>query len=95
MALYKLSPAAEQDLIEIYLRGLSEWGANKSDQYQEQLISAFNLLAQNPEMGRIVKIRPNLHRHEFLPYIIFYSKENYGVRIARVLYKNRLIERHL
>ena len=95
MAIYKLSPAAENDLIEIYVRGLSEWGTNKADQYHDQLIATFHLLAENPEIGRTTKIRPNLQRHEVMPYIIFYSKENYGVRITRILYKNCLVENHL
>ena len=29
------------------------------------------------------------------PYIIFYQKFDYGVRITRILYKNRAMERHL
>jgi len=34
-------------------------------------------------------------RHELNPYVIFYRKFSYGVRIARVLYKNRAMEKYL
>ena len=95
MPIYKLSPLAEQDLIDIYIRGLREWGNIKADGFQEQLVSAFRTLSNNPGIGRAVAIRPHLQRHEVEPYVIFYRKFNYGVRIARILYKNRAMERHL
>jgi len=46
-------------------------------------------------MGQDVSIRPQMQRHEVKPYIIFYRKFSYGVRIARILYKNRAIEKHM
>jgi len=95
VAIYKLSPIAERDLIDIYERGLHQWGASKANSYQLLLISSFHLLAENPDMGHAVTIRPQLQRHEVEPYIIFYRKFSYGVRIARILYKNRAMEKHL
>ncbi|MCZ6803039.1 MAG: type II toxin-antitoxin system RelE/ParE family toxin [Proteobacteria bacterium] len=95
MASYKLSPIAEQDLIDIYVRGIREWGNAKADRYQAQLISTFHMLADNPGIGHTVTIRPKLQRHEVAPYVVFYKKINYGVRIIRILYKNRAMERHL
>jgi len=47
------------------------------------------LLSENPGIGRKVSIRPQLQRHEIKPYIIFYRKFSYGVRIARILYIQR------
>ena len=46
-------------------------------------------------MGYEVAIRPQLQCHEVKPYIIFYRKFSYGVRVARVLYKNRSVEKYL
>ncbi len=95
MAIYKVSPAAQRDLVDIYIRGFREWGESKAEAYQIRLISSFRLLAENPEMGHGVSIRPQLQRHELNPYVIFYRKFSYGVRIARVLYKNRAMEKYL
>lgn len=95
MASYKISPVAEQDLIDIYIRGFHKWGEKQADDFQRQLISTFRLLAENPGLGRSVTIRPQLQRHDVTPYVIFYRKFSYGVRIARILYKNRAMERHL
>ncbi len=95
MASYKTSPVAEQDLIDIYIRGFHKWGEKQADDFQRQLISTFRLLAENPGLGRSVTIRPQLQRHDVAPYVIFYRKFSYGVRIARILYKNRVMEKHL
>lgn len=95
MAIYKVSPAAQQDLIDIYVRGFREWGESTAEQFQLKLISSFQLLAENPDLGHGVTIRPHLRRHQLNPYVIFYRKFSYGVRIARVLYKNRSMEKYL
>ena len=95
MAIYKISALAERDLVDIYVRGLDQWGQKRADDYQRRLISRFHLLAANPDIGNVLAIRAHLQRHEVAPYIIFYQKFAYGVRITRVLYKNRAMERHL
>ncbi len=95
MTIYKVSPVAQRDLIDIYVRGFREWGESKAEEYQVKLISRFQLLSENPDIGHDVSIRPQLQRYELNPYVIFYRKFSYGVRIARVLYKNRAMEKYL
>ena len=95
MAIYKVSPVAQRDMVDIYVRGFREWGEHKAETFQLQLISSFQMLAENSDMGHKVSIRPQLQRHELNPYVIFYRKFSYGVRIARVLYRNRAMENHL
>ena len=95
MAIYKISPIVQSDLIDIYVRGIQNRGTTKADTYQLQLITTFNILAENPDMGHSVAIRPQLQRHEVKPYVIFYRKFSYGVRIARILYKNKAIDKYL
>jgi len=95
VAIYKLSPASEKDLIDIYIRGLNQWGEKQVEVYQHQLISSFHILVKNPDLGRPIAIRPQLQRYDLEPYIIFYRKFSYGIRIARILYKNRSMEKHL
>ena len=95
MAIYKVSPVAQRDLVNIYVRDVRERGESKAEEYQLKLISSFRSLAENPDMGHGVSIRPQLQRHELNPYVIFYRKFSYGIRIARVLYKNRAMEKYL
>jgi len=95
VAIYKLSPATEQDLIDIYIRGLNKWGVKQADDFQHRLITSFHTLVNNPGLGRPVAVRPQLQRYDVNPYVIFYRKFSYGIRIARILYKNRSMEKHL
>lgn len=95
MAIYKISPAAEQDLIDIYCRGLNQWGEKQADEYQRRVISAFHHMVNNPDLGRAVTIRPQLQQYSIEPYVIFYRKFSYGIRIARIVFKNRAMEKHL
>ena len=95
MAIYKISPAAEKDLIDIYSHGLNKWGEKQANEYQIRLISAFYTMLNNPDLGRKVIIRPQLQQYSVVPYVVFYRKFSYGIRIARILYKNRAIEKHL
>ena len=95
VAIYKVSPAAERDLIDIYTRGLNKWGEKQADEYQRRLVSAFHIMLNNPDLARKVAIRPQLQQYDVMPYVIFYRKFSYGIRIARILYKNRSMERHL
>ena len=95
MVIYRVSPAAQRDLVDIYVRGFRELGESKAAEYQLKLISSFQLLAENPDLGHGVTIRPYLRRHELNLYVIFYRNFSYGVRIARVIYKNRSMEKYL
>jgi len=95
VAIYKISPAAEKDLIDIYSRGLNKWGEKQADEYQIRLISALYTMLNNPDLGRKVIIRPQLQQYSVVPYVVFYRKFSYGIRIARILYKNRAMEKHL
>jgi toxin ParE1/3/4 len=95
VAIYKISPTAEQDLIDIYSRGLNKWGEKQADEYQHRLISAFHTMVNNPDLGRKVAIRSQLQQYDVIPYVVFYRKFSYGIRIARILYKNRAMEKHI
>ena len=95
VAIYKISPAAELDLIDIYSRGMNKWGEKQVDEYQLRLVSAFQTMVSNPDLGRTVAIRPQIQQYDVIPYVIFYRKFSYGIRIARILNKNRAVEKYL
>jgi len=95
MGVYKVSIRVENDLIAIYIRGLNKWGETQSLDYQKKLIATFSLLVENPGIGKSLPIHKKIKRFEKTPYILFYKKVNYGVRIVRVLYKNRAMERFI
>ena len=48
---YRLTGRAEQDIIEIYLEGLSRFGEQQADRYHQELTSLFERIALNPQNG--------------------------------------------
>lgn len=52
MAEYSLTNKAVEDLTKIYEYTYEFWSENQADVYYEKLISTFNLLAENPKIGK-------------------------------------------
>jgi toxin ParE1/3/4 len=50
MANYKISTDAEDDLYRIWLHGVSEFGEPQADKYYYDLISRFDVIADNPNL---------------------------------------------
>lgn len=48
MGTYRLSDAAEDDLVEIHQYGARQWGIAQADRYFWQLIAHFDALADDP-----------------------------------------------
>lgn len=63
MGTYKLSEAAQSDLIRIHQRGVRLYGEKQADQYFFDLIKRFEQLAEQPLMYAAVDdIRPGYRR---------------------------------
>lgn len=45
---YVLSRKAEEDVINIFLEGIEEFGVNQADRYHYKLEESFRFLAENP-----------------------------------------------
>lgn len=99
MANYLLTNKAVEDLSDIWFYTLHTWSEKQADKYYELLISTFQQIAEEPDIG---KEYPNIS-HEILglsagKHIIFYHKLNStSIEIIRILheqmnYKNRLKE---
>ena len=92
MRRYRLSRRADQDLFEIFRFGIETFGLLQAEQYQTDLTHCFDLLAQNPRLGRPADIiAPGLRRHEHARHIILYEIETDGVLILTILHQRRLL----
>ncbi len=77
------------DLIAAYTTGT--WGPQQTDRYLGQLEDSFQLLAENPRMGRPCDaISSGLRRHEHGKHIVFYRLKPGGIRIVRVLHQQMI-----
>jgi len=83
---WKLSRAAEEDLIEIWLYGAKHHGPAQADRYQDSLEGTFALLAQFPELARErSELVPPLRVHPFGSHLILYLvRANGSIFVVRV-----------
>jgi toxin ParE1/3/4 len=67
---------------------LERWGESQAHRHGQGLQAAFQLLAENPRMGRPCDtISAGLRRHEVGKHVIFYRLKPGGARIVRVLHQ--------
>ncbi len=69
-----LSPNARNDLLNIYLTGIAEFGENQAEHYQDKIEAAFSLLADNPRAARLRnEVRPPVRAYPCGAHIIIYE----------------------
>jgi len=74
---YTLSKKAEDDLVEIYINGVTRFGVERADHYHESFELMFGLLAANPRMARArLEISPPVRIHPFHSHLIVYTMDN-------------------
>ena len=77
---------ADVDLIAAYTT--DTWGWQQTDRYLSKLEDSFQLLVENPRMGRTCNsISAGLHRHEVGKHVIFYRLKPGGIRVVRLLHQ--------
>ena len=83
-----ISREAEADIDRIAAYTTDTWGWVQTDRYLGQLEDSFQLLANNPSMGRSCDaIWEGLHRFEVGKYVVFYRTEPDGICVVRVLHQ--------
>ena len=96
MGNYQLSEAARGDVDYLYEYGIINFGLPQADQYYDGLIEQFELLADNPLIGKnSEELSPNLQRFIYRRHMIFYIVTDRGILIVRVLGEEMDFERHL
>ena len=97
MAGHRLSPEAEAELEEIWLRVASETGKFEiADHVIDNITERFWLLGQRPHIGRIRDdLRPGLRSFPAGDYVILYRTEGRNVLILHVIHGSRDIPKLL
>jgi len=96
MAEYRLTPAAQQDLDDIFEHSVAEWGLPVALRYTEDLEAAFTMLADAPQRGRSCEtIRPGYRRLGVGSHVIYYKATGYGIAVTRILHQRMDALRHL
>jgi toxin ParE1/3/4 len=70
---------------------LMQRGASQALHYAAGLRNCFQMLAENPGIGRgCDSVSPGLRRHEAGKHVVFYRLQPGGVRVVRVLHQQML-----
>lgn len=91
MARHKLdiqfSATAREDFVAILRYTLANWGEAQMLQYRETLDSAFNSLAENPELGRArSELAQGYQTIAVGSHVIVYRKDDQMLDIVRILH---------
>ena len=98
MASYQLviSPAAKDDLRDIYQYGVRRWGKIQSESYLSTIKNQFWLLTQQPLMGtERPELLPETRSIPIERHTLFYRVTANRVEIIRVLHGRQDPQRHL
>ena len=96
MAEYRLAPAAERDLENIWRYTQQQWGTEQADRYTEILVQTFAELAQTPKTAmNCDHIRRGYRRQSVERHKIYFLVTAYGINIIRILHDRMDAPRHL
>ena len=83
---YRLAPAAEADLEDIWLYAARNWSIDQADRYTDALEAAFDTLVAMPEIARErPEFSPPVRVHPSAQHVIIYRIAADHIVILRVL----------
>jgi toxin ParE1/3/4 len=88
---YRLSPKAREDMEAVWLYSLTEWGAQQTDLYIDDLTAAFAFLTDSPKAGKACEnIRAGYRKYPVIRHVVYYRETGSGIEIIRVLHDRML-----
>lgn len=88
MSRYRFTRQADQNLVDIYLFTLEQFGFAQAEKYTESMKQCIEMLAESPRMGRAADtIRPGVRRHEHESHVIFYREADDGILVLAVIHR--------
>jgi toxin ParE1/3/4 len=77
---YRLTRAAEEDVIGVYIEGARQFGAIQAEKYHLDMENAFDLIGRNPRIARErTEINPPVRVQPCRSHLIIYVVEDDGV----------------
>jgi len=91
MSDYRLTKNADADLLNMFLYGFEIFGTSKANAYRIGIIQCFEILADNPRLGRKADEFANgARRHEHAQHVIFYNETPDGVLITGIIHERSM-----
>lgn len=93
---YRTTDRAEEDIIEIYVRGVRDFGEAQAERYHTGLTKAFEFVAQHPLTARErTEYTPPVRMHFYEAHVVVYVVKRDYALIVRVLHGHQDWERQL
>jgi toxin ParE1/3/4 len=91
MSEYRLTQDADDDLLKMFIYGFETFGLAQAEAYREGMTQCFELLADNPRLGRKAdEFVPGARRHEHAHHVIFYDEQPDGVLILDIIHERSI-----
>ncbi|WJH40846.1 type II toxin-antitoxin system RelE/ParE family toxin [Aliirhizobium terrae] len=89
---YRLTARAEADVVKIIRYGIETFGVPQARRYNDELTRCFELLAENPHMGRpALEFGDGVRRHGHARHVVLYEIFEEGVLVLPVIHMRSLI----
>ncbi|RLL49694.1 type II toxin-antitoxin system RelE/ParE family toxin [Mariprofundus sp. EBB-1] len=87
---YTFSRKAEDDLVGIYIEGVSLFGEKQADEYHYEIEKMVDLLSKSPRIARErLEISPPIRIHPFRSHLIVYIvDDNDDIFIVRIRHRH-------
>ena len=84
-ATYRLTRAAADDVVTIYLQGLDMFGGVQADKYHGGLEAAFRFLADYPRAARLrTALTIPVRAYPYKSHLVVYRTDSDGILVVRV-----------
>ena len=96
MAELRLTPAAVQDLEDIWRYTVQRWSVSQAERYIDHLTACFEALAQAPLSAPACDhIRPGYRRQVLERHVVYFRAGQDTVTVVRILHERMDATRHL
>lgn len=93
---YKLTPEAENDLIEIYVFGFQNFGETQAEKYFSDFEDCFQLISKTPLICRErTEFSPPVRIHHHGRHLVIYLIQDDQILIVRILHDSMDIQQKL
>lgn len=96
MTEYRLTPAAQRDLSEIWDFTQERWDMHQAEEYTVEIRDALERIAAHPERGRRAEqVTTGYRRYSVGSHLIFYVERSGWIDVIRILHQRMDPTRHL
>lgn len=89
------SPAAEDDISEIWDYSADRWGPDQADSYTDAIRDACYALAKGTKRGRPAYVLPDFQKYLCGSHVVYFLDYTDHLDVIRVLHQRQDAERHL